>query len=132
MPCKHYKEMMIYAQQAAECDEPWKLWEWRIHILDGWKPCTEHPDWHHSMEYRQIPKTIRIGNLDVPEPMRGKPEHHSKYYFVSTHAANGVEEKYWHDCKLDNRFLRLGVCHATEEAAIAHAKALFSFGEIKP
>jgi len=128
MPCKHAELMMIYAKQEAEMDEPWKLWECKDEA--GTPVCLAgHPSWNSRYSYRQIPKTININGHEVPEPMREKPEIGTKYWYVD------IDELYqwttWQDDEYDNLLLSRGLCHATEEAAIAHAKALFSFTEIK-
>jgi len=129
MPCKHADKMMIYAKQAAEIDEPWKLWECRNN-LEIWFKCSHHPNWTCD-EYRQIPKTININGHEVPEPMREKPEIESRYWFVDPVLDDFTHDYYWADDETDNLLLSRGLCHTTKEAAIAHAKALFSFTEMK-
>lgn len=130
MACKHADLMMIYAKQAAEMDEPWTLWEW-FETGYGWDKCTQHPQWKNCNEYRLKPKTIRIGNYDVPEPMREKPEIGTHYYAVNFACSDGVIMDIWHNKSADNQRLEYGVCHSTRENCIIHAKALFSFSEVK-
>ncbi len=120
--------MMIYAKQAAECDEPWKLWE--VNVRNEWEILVEHPHWSENREYRQIPKTIRIGNFYVPEPMREKPEIGTRYWYIVTGNDSMTGWNDWAEDPLDNILLKRGICHTTKEAAIAHAKALFSFSEV--
>jgi len=130
MPCKHAKLMMIYAEQAAEMDEPWKLWEYCDD--DGrWFKLYGHFVFEDKCEYRQITKTININSHEVPEPMREEPDIGTDYFVVSPYSDDGVEGSTWEVCNVDKRFLRFGLCHLTREAAIAHAKALFSFTEVK-
>lgn len=128
MPCKHAKLALIYAQQMAEMDEPWKLWEYRNY--KEWQQCLGHPSWYDETEYRQIPRTIRIGNFDVPEPMREKPEIDTGYWFVDPGGDEKVLEYVWINDQVDNRLLNRGLMHTTKDAAIIHAKALFSFSEV--
>ena len=128
MPCKHAELMLIYAGQAAEMDEPWKFWELRSPGLK-WITCTKHPEWRKENEYRQITNTIKINGHEVPEPMREKPEIGSKYWYVDIDELR--QWTTWQDDEYDNNRFKNGVCHATKEAAISHAKALFSFSEIK-
>lgn len=129
MACKHAELMMIYAKQAAEMDEPWKLWQWQDET-GNWNKVAGHPSWLDSWEYRQIPKTIRIGNYDVPEPMRDKPDYCAPYWYIDTAADEGVAEGCWTEAKTDYLRLTKNVCHLTRENCIIHAKALFSFTEV--
>ncbi len=129
MPCKHAELMMIYAKQAAEMDEPWKLWSVKKH--DQWLHLKSHPGWMEEREYRQIPKTIRIGNFDVPEPMRDRPEIGTEYYVVDAYGNNGVFKSNWHGSQCDELAFERGLCHITSENCIIHAKALFSFTEVR-
>lgn len=129
MPCKHAALAAIYAQQMTEMNEPWRLWE--ITLPDG---RTYYPKYHFiwldDHEYRQIPKTIRIGNYDVPEPMREKPDINNRYWTISPGENDDVTSFRWSDDRVDNNLLRLGLCHQTRENCIVHAKALFSFSEV--
>ena len=131
MPCKHAELMRIYAKQAAEMDEPWELWEWKMNVDKHWKKLFIHPVWDKHTEYRQIPKTIRIGKTDVPEPMRVKPKCDSYYWCIDPDRKNGVSKHVWEDDSADNCRLSKGLCHLTSENCIAHAKALFSFTEVE-
>ena len=131
MPCKHSDKMMIYAKQAAEMDEPWKLWDAMNNCESKWVPLKAHPKWDKGTTYRVRPKTIRIGNYDVPEPMREKPEMYSTYYFIRLDVKGGYLRDVWANEVTDNRRLEAGICQATESGIIAHAKALFSFSEVK-
>ena len=131
MPCKHAELMRIYAKQAAEMDEPWELWEWKMNVDKHWKKLFIHPVWDKHTEYRQIPKTIRIGKTDVPEPMREKPEYLSIYYVPSLSGSDLYGARQWQNSDLSRIYFERGLCHTTKEAAIAHAKALFSFTEVE-
>ena len=129
MPCKHADNMMLYAKQAAECDEPWKLWKGEDshgNVFD----LQTHPQWLNDYEYRQIPKTININGHEVPEPMREKPELGTEYYFITSSEKDGTRKDIW--CGADDDINRMnnGVCHLTRDNCIAHAKALFSFSEV--
>lgn len=71
---------------------------------------------------RRKPRTIRIGDMDVPEPMRIAPAIGSLYWLVS--AASGSTCFTWLDSALDKCWLSFGVIHTTEEAAEQHRRAL--------
>lgn len=130
MPCKHAALAAIYAQQMAEMDEPWKLWRGVDHNGNEFD-LRDHPQWNENYNYIQIPKTININGHEVPEPMREKPEINSKYWIPSALSEDWVDWFSYIDNDFGNRLLDKGLCHATKEAAIAHAKALFSFTEEK-
>lgn len=127
MPCKHAALAAIYAQQMAEMDAPWELWSVKKH--DHWFPLKSHPGWMEEREYRQIQKTININGHEVPEPMREKPDIGAKYWYVDIDELR--QWTTWQDDEYDDNRFKNGVCHATKQAAIDHAKALLSFSEIK-
>lgn len=130
MACKHAALAAIYAKQMAEMDEPWKLWQWQDE-MGNWNKVAGHPSWLDSWEYRQIPKTININGIEVPEPMREKPEYHTTFWHIDSGKDNGVMENIWTDSFYDNRRLARGQCHLTRDNCIIHAKALFSFTQIE-
>lgn len=131
MPCKHADLMLIYAKQAAVMNEPWKLWECKMNV-NHWEKLFIHPVWDEHTEYRQIPKTIRIGNYDVPEPMREKPEIRTNYWVVNlTNPDDGVYGLIWSNLKTEQAWLNSGICHLTLEAATLHSKALISLSEVR-
>lgn len=76
-------------------------------------------------EYRRKPRTININGHKVPEPVREPLECDTEYYFVDLDMLCfcGV----WDDHVVDENRLKRGLIHLTEDAAIAHAKALLSF-----
>jgi len=72
---------------------------------------------------RRKPRTIRIGDMDVPEPMRVAPAVGTHYWIVS------VSEEFsylstWTGDKSDFYCLGWGLCQSTKEAAEQHRKAL--------
>ena len=99
--------------------------------LDGWK------DWgkdhwlnvEHYSTWRIKPKTIRIGEYDVPEPLRDLRDG-QKYYSVSLFGPVG-EDYYADGCHLSKVAASMGLLHDTREAAELHSKALLSFTEKK-
>ena len=75
-------------------------------------------------DFRIVPKTIKIGDVDVPEPMRIAPEVGTKYWYISFYDVGGVSACFWCGSKTDNQLLKLGTCHLTEAAARTHAEAI--------
>jgi hypothetical protein len=129
MPCKHADLMMVYAKQAAEMDEPWELWESQNNG-GSWHKCSHHPSWS-SDKYRQITNTIKINGHEVQEPMRHYPEIGIQYWYIETNSGDLCEWSTWQGYDSDKRKFRLGICHLTRDNCMAHAKALFSFTEVK-
>ena len=125
---KHAALMALYAQDAAETTEPWLRWEAKG---DGsnvnWMGLlTGHPDWLDTMAYRRKPRTIRIGEFDVPEPMRDAPAHRTDFFVVYLDSEDLYFLDSWVGTELDEQRLAKGLCHLTCEAARLHAKALLS------
>jgi hypothetical protein len=122
--------MLAYAQDAQESDTPWVNWEFQNQGLEGWRKCTNHPEWKTYHNYRRAIKTIRIGEYDVPEPLRVKPNIKDTYYFVSFREGDSVDIFTWANDSIDNRLLSNGVVHLTREAAELHAEALISLTKL--
>ncbi len=121
---KHHVNMMLYAQDAAETGAPWERWEKKDEDHLVFVPLRSNPNWYDNTEYRRKPRTVRIGERDVPEPMRVAPAMGSTYYIVDYSYAEHNAYHHWHNDEYDNIMLQSGLCHATEKAAIAHAEAL--------
>lgn len=74
-------------------------------------------------QVRRKPRTIRIGDMDVPEPMRealtvGTP------YWVTGFSGCPSFSSVWGGSDYEVRWLASGGCHLTYEAAELHRKAL--------
>lgn len=81
-----------------------------------------YPNW----QWRIKPRTIMIGDMEVPQPMVEPPDNGTKVYYP-----NCLVEELFGGCTYRGsvpqiRDLRRGMCHSTKEAAIAHAKALIA------
>lgn len=130
---KHkYADLMLdYAQDAQETETPWELWEHKHNRNSIWQHLTRHPVWDYDIEYRRKPRTIRIGNYDVPEPLRVAPNRGVIYFFpsfISGNKINGNGYTFSNDAT-DRAILKRGMMHLTKEAAELHAKALISLTE---
>lgn len=79
------------------------------------------------LEYRIKPRTININGHEVPEPMLVEPSDDENYFVPNLIEDHTFIPFTWIGDGLDKKWLALGICHTTKEAAIAHAKALFSF-----
>lgn len=118
----HAALMAEYAKDATESETPWENWE--ICYEGIWNPMHNHPAWVTLTQYRRKPKTIRIGDMEVPEPMKTAPEYGTVYWFPSFRHSKPANNFAWSGDEGDNRMLQRGFCHATKEAAEAHAQAL--------
>jgi hypothetical protein len=123
----HAELMALYAQDAMETDKPWERWEFKSPDLDVWnsfKMC--RPTWEPIYEYRRKPRTIRIGEYDVPEPVREAPDIEQFYFHVEFLADDGIHGHYWKGTVHDYRLLERGLVHIDPKAAEIHSKALIS------
>lgn len=79
-----------------------------------------------GVEWRVKPKTININGYEVPEPLRTVSKGRYVFYvsIETIPSAIGIQVK---DEQQWEEWLRLGIVHATREAAELHAKALLSF-----
>lgn len=131
----HAAAMMEYAKDAAEHAEPWKLWEVKIAIgpcANIWRACASHPAWDDRAQYRRKPRTIRIGDRDVPEPLRVAPAAGVTCWHVHLPAHDMAEPVMFCDTDWQRRMLERGLLHATREGAMAHAEALVELSSVAP
>jgi len=132
----HADKMIQYGHDALTTEEPWKLWEGQyVGQVDAWQPLDKDPSWSPTVEYRrkpEPPRTIRIGEYDVPEPMREAPAMGSTYYSPALFLQEPVTScDNWCGDAFDHLMIKRGFAHATEEAALLHAEALTSLSAPK-
>lgn len=70
------------------------------------------------------PKTTKVNGFDVPEPTREAPAVGAYYYVGYTTDPCWCCKYTWDGCAFDYFVLHRGAVHNTEEAAVAHAKAM--------
>ena len=130
---KHAHLMMQYAEDALTTDKPWELWEFCLEgkSKEDWIDCFDDPNWSPNCKYRRKPRTININGHEVPEPMRVAPEIGVTYWVADPVHERKSCEFCWDSNTHAPKWLRLGLCHSTREAAEAHARALLSFTEVK-
>lgn len=118
----HADLMAQYAEDAKHHDHPWELWQ---HGVNGtWLNCESHPGWGSNSQYRRKPRSIIIGDIEVPEPCR-EPLH-SKQRFWVVNLFIGPQHFTWDGSKEDYHALNCGFVHLTEEAAQQHYEAIKS------
>lgn len=123
----HAELMAQYAQDAMETDKPWLLWQNSDDGVSGWDDLDTHPMWVPTLLYRRKTRTIDINGREVPEPVRGRPAHKTKYFIPNIQFRCLYDYSYWDDDPIDNHRLKHGLIHLTQEAAVEHAMALLSF-----
>ena len=121
----HAALMLQYAQDAATTDKPWEMWEY---FSDHeWDNLTGSPAWDEGTKYRRKPRTIRIGEIEVTEPVRDPLQNGENYFVPAIDCGDGCTHRFsWDDDSTDKRLLKQGMVHLTNEAALAHAKALLA------
>ena len=125
----HAELMMEYAKIAQTTDKPWEHFEVWQNDSCVWKAIHLPVRFYSHMEYRlkpEPPKTIRIGEYDVPEPVREPLEDDKEYWGVDPMAEELAWKYKWNNALFCNLMLRRGLIHLTKEAAVIHAKALLS------
>lgn len=123
---KHAALMLQYAQDAAETDKPWERWQVQSPVHGPWSGFIGDPTWDVRAKYRRKPRTIRIGEFDVPEPLREAPALGSAYMVPNMFTVSGATYRNWDSDTADFIALERGLAHLTSEAAELHAKALIS------
>lgn len=117
--------LMEIAKEAAVNEEYWKEFEVKA-PNNCWYPMDgadislvdfiRHP-------LRRKPRTIRIGDYDVPEPIRNQPKTGSWYFSVEC-LTDGVWHREWAGDYRDDARLKAGLVHETREGAELMLKAL--------
>lgn len=103
-----------------ECHhENWHASEWCCGPDYVWVIC-EYPD---SWTVRRKPRTIRIGDIDVPPPMRVAPAMGTAVWLVCIHTDPPYSYS-WSGNTTEQGWLKLGICHLAKEAAEQQRKAL--------
>ena len=96
----------------------------------GWADCSEANKELFRIgaktEFRIKPRTIKIGDFDVPEPMRVEPDAGHEYFVVEALSDIPAASQIWNGMDCEKRWLSIGLCHKSKESAIAHAKAIIS------
>ena len=119
---KHTALMLQYAQDWAETDTPWQRWEVAA-PGDKFVSLFSHPYWGEEYEYRRKPRTLTY-SVAMPEPLREAPEVGKTYWLAESWVESLAHEYEWSGDRADGICLKRGLCFATQEDAIAAAKAM--------
>lgn len=122
----HADNCALYAEDAAECSEPWLRWQFRVSENSEWVNTIMPIAFDPAFQYRRKPRTIRIGEFDVPEPVREPLEIGQEYWLAET--IDAIPRRFvWRNYDTDLRWLAAGLIHLPKEAAQIHIDALLSF-----
>jgi hypothetical protein len=102
--------------------------EWQDWYAGSWA-CPTDP--RGNFLWRIKPTTIDINGHEVPEPLRTRPNNGESYWLASPTYALLATEWVWVSGHPDEMHFLHGLCHATEEAALAHAEAIISFTKLE-
>lgn len=84
----------------------------------------------YAYDYRVKPKTIRIGEYDVPAPMTVAPAIGAPYYAAVNISKILYSASLWGGTPMEMLWLQYGILHSTKEAAILHTTALLSLTKV--
>lgn len=102
----------------------------KVEYFDGeFYTSTTTPTWNPmsrpDLKWRIKPKTIMIGDTEVPAPETKAPERGQEYYFADTLEEERLYGSWtWKNDEHDQHLLRSGMIHKTAKAAQEHALAL--------
>jgi len=131
MKHKHAELAIEYAQDMLNDEYPWRLWQYKNEYQPNWKECTpEMMAFYKNVEYRRKPRTILINGIEVPEGIKSEPKYGTRYYMPNLQDITDVCYSTWDGNSDDKNWLKLGIVHLNEEAAIKHAEALLSFTKL--
>lgn len=123
-------QAMIWYAEGKEVQVKFPGADWKAlpRMNEAW--CVTFSD---NVDYRLKPRTIRIGEYDVSEPIRGTPHMGAKYYrpCISSDSPTATTH-IWANRHFDKWALSNGLVHYDIDAAFLHAEALASLTKVKP
>jgi hypothetical protein len=121
------EELKAMDADAKETDRPWARWQFCRPPEGVWRDCSVVPEWAPELYYRRKPRTIKIGDIEVPEPLREAPATGTEVWVIfSTGLSSPVDWFRWANREDNRDWLQRGFCHLTEAAALKHAEALIT------
>ncbi|MEX0445215.1 hypothetical protein [Xenorhabdus sp. SGI246] len=127
---KHVHADLIaeYAKLAQVTDKPWEYFEFRCSDYANWDKCEVDISFFSTTQYRLKPRTIKIGEYDVPEPYKGELNFSQPFYYPCIDCHDKFVITAWW-CKENKEYMHLmknGLIHLDRESAELHAKALIA------
>ncbi|MCP9269707.1 hypothetical protein M5U04_16860 [Xenorhabdus sp. XENO-1] len=129
MPKHPHAELWTkYAEFAQVMDNPWSQFQYWNYNDECWCDLDENDGLWGTAKYRLKPRTIKIGEIDVPEPVREALEEFTEYYCpdINTFGTSDADCHLWDGCDNDNDRLQSGLIHLDRGSAELHAKALIA------
>ncbi|MDR0219225.1 MAG: hypothetical protein LBI71_10135 [Enterobacteriaceae bacterium] len=128
---KHIHADLItkYAELSHITDKPWEYFEYRYRDNGEWLSCIGGISFIDSFQYRLKPRTIKIGNIEVPEPIRNESEINDGEFYHVPYFLNGFADTdrcIWVGRDYEIERLRNGLIHKDKASALIHAKALIA------
>ena len=117
----HADLLAQYAEDAKQHDKPWELWQY--YASGTWENCENHPGWFTDHHYRRKPRTVKIGDIKVPEPCKVELEY-GQEYFVPDVTTGSPRRRTWAHDYGDSLALKSNLVHLDQQSAALHAKAL--------
>ncbi|MEQ1977477.1 hypothetical protein, partial [Xenorhabdus sp. SGI240] len=124
---KHIHADLIteYARLSHITDRPWEYFE--IFAFGEWEPCINELRFKKEIKYRLKPRTIKIGDIEVPEPVREPLVDGANYYYPNiSYGEFNCNSRPWSGSVCDKDRLSSGLIHLDRESAELHAKALIA------
>jgi hypothetical protein len=126
---KHIHADLItkYAEFSHITDKPWKYFQVKYEMNSEWEFCIANISFSHLFKYRLKPRTIKIGNIEIPEPIREPLEDEDVYFTPMVDVFfNMTDSKIWTNDERDLELLQRGMIHLNRKSAELHAKALIA------
>ncbi|KOP35152.1 hypothetical protein AFK69_00670 [Xenorhabdus sp. GDc328] len=126
---KHIHADLIseYARLSHITDKPWEYFQYRFADGHDWLDATFAIAFHHNTSFRLKPRTIKIGDIEVPEPVREALMDGADYYYPNiSYGCFNCNYRTWSGSICDKDILSSGLIHLDRESAELHAKALIS------
>lgn len=118
-------EAVEYKSNAHDKFEPWPQ---PHHFESGFSPlkCDDLVQWRIKQ------RTIKIGDIEVPEPFRGELSESQKYFMATLKDGKASAGSFtnWTNTTGDDH-VASGLVHLTKAAALAHAEALIALTKEK-
>ncbi|WFQ80945.1 hypothetical protein PXH59_07600 [Xenorhabdus sp. SF857] len=123
---KHIHADLIteYARLSHITDRPWEYFQYRYADGNDWLEYDHDFGFHPEIDFRLKPRTIKIGDIEVPEPVREALKFGTEYHIPSIEYLSYCFT--WSDDRRDTERLQRGLIHPDRESAELHARALIS------
>ncbi|CDG19959.1 protein of unknown function [Xenorhabdus poinarii G6] len=125
-PHPHADLMMKAAEIAQENENWWEHFQCRGKTLKAWRDCQCELSFVPDIEYRLKPRTIKIGEYDIPEPVREPLAEGQECYIPNIRSVACPDTLIWSGALFNIEWLESGLIHLDSKSAEIHARALVS------